>query len=125
MRHAASRRGFDVDIDSAGTGGWHAGDPPDKRMTAAAAKRGIDLSSQSARQVREDDFRAFDYIFAMDSQNLEDLEMIRPPNATASLQLFLGTDNVPDPYYGGIDGFEHVLDLVQRRVGQLLDEIGN
>ena len=124
MRHVANRRGIDIDVDSAGTGGWHAGDPPDGRMVSSAAARGIDLSAQKARKVEAGDFRRFNHIYAMDEQNLRDLEDIRPADATASLELFLGAGDVPDPYYGGIDGFEHVLDLVQRRVAQLLDGYG-
>lgn len=123
MRHAAAKQAIDIHVDSAGTGGWHIGDPPDKRMSAAASKRGIDLSGQRARQVCEDDFRAFTHIFAMDTQNLSDLRDVMPADATADLQLFLGREDVPDPYYGGVDGFEHVLDLVQRRVQRLLVEM--
>ena len=123
MRDAVQTRQLDVFVDSAGTGAWHAGDPPDTRMMAAAAERGIDLSAQRARKVRAEDFREFTHIYAMDQQNYADLQAIKPANATAQLQLFLGKGDVPDPYYGGADGFDHVLDLVQRRVRQLLDEL--
>lgn len=123
MRDAVETRGLDVFVDSAGTGAWHAGDPPDTRMMAAAAERGIDLSAQRARKVRTADFCEFTHIYAMDQQNFVDLQAIKPTNATAQLQLFLGKGDVPDPYYGGADGFDHVLDLVQYRVGQLLDQL--
>lgn len=112
---------MDLAVDSAGTGGWHAGDKPDARMSRVAAKRGFDLTGLRARQVRAEDFYAFDFIYAMDGQNLADLEDMRPDDATAQLALFLGNRDVPDPYYGGADGFDDVLDLVQRRVKVLLD----
>ena len=121
MRDAVRKAGIEMEVDSAGTGAWHTGDPPDARMTAAAAQRGIDLSEQSARQVNQEDFRRFTHIFAMDGSNLENLQAMQPTDATAELQLFLGEDDVPDPYYGGADGFEHVLDLVQSRTAILLD----
>ena len=103
-------------VDSAGTGAWHVGSAPDDRMTRAAAARGIDLSSLRARQVLADDFYRFDHIFAMDRQNYADLDELRPRDATARLHLFLQSDSVPDPYYGGDDGFEHVLDLIENRL---------
>ena len=108
MRSLADARGINLELDSAGTGGWHAGDPPDGRMTKAAALRGIDLSTQSARQVTPEDFHGFTHIYAMDAQNLADLRAIMPAGACAKLALFLGTGDVPDPYYGGPDGFEPV-----------------
>ncbi|MEM7459682.1 MAG: low molecular weight protein-tyrosine-phosphatase [Pseudomonadota bacterium] len=122
-RSLAAQRGLDWRIDSAGTGGWHVGDPPDARMVAAAAGRGIDLSPLRARQAEADDFLRFDHIFAMDENNLADLEQIRPPDAQASLNLFLPHDNVPDPYYGGPDGFERVLDLVSNRMETLFETL--
>ena len=123
MRHLAEGQGASLEIDSAGTGAWHAGDPPDARMMTAAAGRGIDLSSQRARKVLVSDFHAFTHIFAMDAQNLADLQAIMPADATAELALFLGRGDVPDPYYGGTDGFEHVLDLVENRCAQLLQDL--
>ena len=124
MAHLADARHVSLEIDSAGTGAWHASDPPDARMTAAAAARGIDLSHQKARQVRVEDFHAFTHIFAMDRQNLMDLRAIMPADASADLALFLREGaEVPDPYYGGADGFEHVLDLVEKRAGELLDQL--
>lgn len=122
-RSLAAQRGLDWRIDSAGTGGWHVGDPPDARMVAAAAGRGIDLSPLRARQAEADDFLRFDHVFAMDENNLADLEHIRPPDAHASLNLFLPHDNVPDPYYGGPDGFERVLDLVSNRMQTLFETL--
>lgn len=116
-------RGLDWHIDSAGTGGWHAGDPPDGRMVEAAARRGIDLSPLRARQAAATDFTRFDHVFAMDRSNLADLSAIRPSNAPASLDLFLGDADVPDPYYGEPDGFDHVLDLISARMETLFDQL--
>lgn len=105
-------------IDSAGTGGWHAGDLPDARMRAAALARGIDLSGQRARKLVEADFERFDLVLAMDASNLRHIEGLRPAGArarTARLLDYLPDQprrDVPDPYYGGEDGFELVLDLV-------------
>lgn len=108
-----------VGIDSAGTGGWHAGDPPDWRAIAHAANRGYDLSPLRARQVARADFERHDWILAMDRSNLRDLEGLKPPDYRGHLGLFLdlapsiGVREVPDPYDGGPDGFERVLDLVE------------
>ncbi len=115
-RAMVAQQGLDWRIDSAGTGAWHVGHPPDNRMISTAAARGIDLSGLRARQAEPDDFLRFDHIFAMDESNLADLEQIRPPEATAELSLFLANADVPDPYYGGDDGFERVLDLICERM---------
>ena len=117
-----------ISIDSAGTGGWHVGKTPDHRSCQAAARRGYDLSALRARQVAVDDFQRFDLILAMDHGNLERLQALRPANSRGELDLFLrryklGEDAVPDPYYGGEDGFEQVLDLIERASAALLDEI--
>jgi len=107
-------------IDSAGTGDWHVGAAPDKRAAAAASKRGYDLDKLRARQVTEEDFTRFGWIFAMDEDNLRRLETLRPAEYAGHLGLFLDlvpdadTREVPDPYYGGPKGFEHVLDLIER-----------
>ncbi|QDL92469.1 low molecular weight phosphotyrosine protein phosphatase [Paroceanicella profunda] len=107
-----------AEIDSAGIGGWHAGDPPDPRMCAAAAARGIDLSAQRARKVLPEDFARFDLILAMDADNLAALEALRPAGSAAELHRLLDLlpdqprRDVPDPYYGGASGFDTVLDLV-------------
>ncbi|MFV8817360.1 low molecular weight protein-tyrosine-phosphatase [Haliea sp. E17] len=118
-----------IEIDSCGTGDWHIGHPADRRAAAAAARRGYDLSHLRARQVIPADFDAFDYVLAMDAQNLADLEAMRPAHFDGVLSLFLdfaqqvAEREVPDPYYGGEDGFDHVLDLVENASAGLLREI--
>ena len=118
-----------VSVDSAGTGDWHVGDQPDRRAQAAAKARGYDLSMQRARQIKEMDFWDFDYVIAMDSQNHSDLSMMAPTNAQDRIRMFLsfapkeGVTDVPDPYYGGANGFDHVLDLVEAASLGLLQEI--
>ena len=106
-----------VEVDSAGTAGYHIGHPPDLRSQRAARARGVDLSGLRARQVVTDDFLLFDFILAMDRDNLESLEAMRPAQSRAQVRLFLeyapesGRLEVPDPYYGDSRGFEEVLDL--------------
>ncbi|WP_428426558.1 low molecular weight protein-tyrosine-phosphatase [Pararhizobium sp.] len=106
-----------VDVDSAGTGGWHTGDPPDRRSIAVARKHGIDIAGQRCRKVQAGDFEAFDLIFAMDRSNLANLRALAPPEAQHKLHLFLdytlGTArDVPDPYYEGPEGFETVYEML-------------
>ncbi|NJD08632.1 MAG: low molecular weight phosphotyrosine protein phosphatase [Methylococcaceae bacterium] len=106
-------------IDSAGTHDYHVGKPPDRRAQVAAAGRGVDLSRLRARQVRLVDFDTFDYILVMDRENFQDLTALFPAGDVARVGLFLdyapqlGLQEVPDPYYGGAQGFERVLDLVE------------
>jgi protein-tyrosine phosphatase len=108
---------LEVHIDSAGTAGYHIGEPPDPRSQRAALRRGIDISGLRARQVSRDDFASFDWILAMDRGNLRDLEAKCPAAARAKLRLLLdfapqtGRSEVPDPYDGGDADFELVLDL--------------
>ena len=117
-----------IDVDSAGTHAYHIGERPDKRATQAAAGRGIDLSRQRARRVETADFARFDYVLAMDSSNLEDLIAICPQQHRDKLQLFLefaedlSQREVPDPYYGGDQGFERVLDLIEMGARALLED---
>ena len=118
-----------IHIDSAGTGAWHSGDPPDLRAQAAAEGRGYDLSSQRARKVEISDFRHFDYIIAMDRQNYGDLSVLAPPDTRSRIKLFmtfapnLKVEDVPDPYYGEADGFDQVLDLIEAASRGLLQDI--
>lgn len=106
-------------FDSAGTHGYHVGEPPDPRSVEIAAKRGYDLSSLRARRVNDFDFVAFDYLLAMDRTHLDLLRSACPVQYRQKLGLFLDydegreEDEVPDPYYGGPQGFDHVLDLVE------------
>ncbi|MEO1513232.1 MAG: low molecular weight protein-tyrosine-phosphatase, partial [Planctomycetota bacterium] len=115
-------------LDSAGTGGWHEGDPPDVRMIRAAGRRGYDLSHQRARQVQFADFYEFDYLVAMDLRNQSDLLAMAPPNRECDIRLLLDFADTeeretPDPYYGGPDGFDHVLDLLEAGVTGFLDHL--
>jgi protein-tyrosine phosphatase len=120
IRHllTAEARDLAVEVDSAGTGDYHLGEPPDPRSQQAAKRRGIDLSGLSARQVSPRDFDDFDLILAMDRQNLRDLQAMKPAGSRAEVRLFLeyagvpGISEVPDPYMGDASGFERVLDLV-------------
>lgn len=105
-----------IDVDSAGTGDYHIGEPPDLRSQRAALARGVDLSGLRARQIEPADFSRFDLILAMDRENLRDLERRRPPGSKAVVKLFLeyagcAESEVPDPYMGTAADFEHVLDL--------------
>ncbi len=121
--------GMEFEIDSAGTHAYHVGEPPDPRATSAAFKRGIDISAQRARKVQPHDFERFDYILAMDPDNLAILEDMRSPQSPAELGLLLdycpklNSDTVPDPYYGGADGFEQVLDLLDTACRSFVDHV--
>ena len=130
LRHRVRAAGLDgrVHIDSAGTGDWHVGKSPDPRTCQSALQRGYDLSPLRARQVVAEDFHRFDLILAMDHDNLLRLKDIQPEKAGAELDLWLrryglGRGVVPDPYYGGADGFEQVLDLIEQASDALLAEI--
>jgi protein-tyrosine phosphatase len=131
LRRLASERapGLDLEIDSAGTHDYHVGEPPDARAIAAAARRGIDLRSLRAREVRGNDFTRFDLIVAMDRLNRDLLFERSPAEFRGRIRLFMefaGRDeieDVPDPYYGGPVGFERVLDLAEEAGAGLLDEI--
>ncbi len=118
-----------VVADSAGTGGYHVGDPPDERAIEAAARRDIDISKQRARRVAGDDFVSFDYLLAMDQDNLWQLRERCPAAQSPKLRLLMefaagnaGLE-VPDPYYGGNEGFERALDLIESAVDGVIREI--
>ncbi len=108
-----------IEVDSAGTYAYHVGKPPDQRAVAAALKRGYDLSRLRARRIDAKDFESFDYILAMDNENLRDLREMLTPSREHKVRLFMdfartpAHPEVPDPYYGGGSGFERVLDLVE------------
>lgn len=134
MRKLVRERGLEaeIELDSAGTGGWHAGEPPDARASAAARAHGIELEG-AARQVHEVDFEEFDLILAMDRSNLHALQRAAPDAQGQARVMLLrefdpssagsGDLDVPDPYYGGVDGFERVLGLVQAACAGLLDHV--
>lgn len=126
LRAKARDRRMQLYIESAGTGGWHVGDPPDARMIRAASRRGYDLSHQRARQVDFGDFYTFDFMLAMDLQNQTDLLSMGPPDRACDIRLFLDfaetkERETPDPYYGGPGGFERVLDLIEQGADGFLD----
>jgi protein-tyrosine phosphatase len=128
----SARRGepLQVHVDSAGTHGYHAGAAPDARARAAAARRGIEIGGLRARQVTVEDLDLFDLVVAMDEENLAALRGMADPDLHGKLRLLLdfapavpGSRSVPDPYYGGMSGFERVLDLVEQAMEGLVDEI--
>jgi low molecular weight protein-tyrosine phosphatase len=123
MRSLVAERGLDgdVQVDSAGTTGYHAGDRPDSRAVAAAARRGVAVSGR-ARQVTPADFAQFDLLVAMDEENRRDLLRLAPPGTRHKVRRLADVD-VPDPYYGGPRGFEDVLDVVEAGCSALLDEL--
>jgi protein-tyrosine phosphatase len=123
FRSLAEKAGLDLRIESAGLGDWHVGQPPDERAQHHAKGRGYDLSAQRARQVRLRDFDDFDLILAMDRGHLRALERMAPPKHRAKIRLFAADGDVPDPYYGGPEGFERVLDLVEAQCASLLAEL--
>ncbi len=129
MQHGLEGR---IDVDSAGTGAWHIGEPPDRRMRQTAARRGYSLDSLRARQLAAGDLETFDLILAMDRENLSD---IRRLDATgrhgAKIRLFREFDpdgeglDVPDPYWSGEDGFDEVLTMVERTAAVLIDHLSS
>jgi len=123
LRHLAKQAGVEVHVESAGTGDWHVGHPPDRRAQHHARGRGYDLSAQRARQVAPRDFEAFDLIVAMDRGHLAALQAQCPREHHAKLRLLVPGRDVPDPYYGGAEGFERVLDMVEAACAGLLREI--
>jgi len=129
FRSAVEERGLSGRflIDSAGTGAWHVGEPPDRRMVETALRHGVSLNGQSARQVERADLEAFDHIFVMDRDNLHDMLYLDENEIHGGkIRLFREVDpepgdyQVPDPYYGGGDGFERVYDIVERTSRELL-----
>lgn len=130
LRHKLAAAGLQelVSVDSAGTSDWHVGKPVDSRTRLAAQRRGYDLSALCGRQVSAADFAGFELIFAMDQNNLQHLQGLQPAAGIAQLDLFLRryglpTDEVPDPYYSGEEGFELVLDLLEQACDGLVAEL--
>jgi protein-tyrosine phosphatase len=112
-----------IQVESAGTHGYHVGNAPDERAQAHALQRGYDLSALRARQVRKRDFEEFDLIVAMDAGHLQILQDNCPPAHQAKLRQLIRGRDVPDPYYGGAEGFERVLDLLEAACLALLSEL--
>lgn len=123
------REGLDdvVEVDSAGTGPWHVGEPPDARAVRSAGLRGLDISGQRGRRITPEDCERFDYVLTMDEYNYRMVSGLCRGNAVVRPLLDFATDSsereVPDPYYGGSDGFEHVLDLIESASDGLLADI--
>ncbi|NLR99184.1 low molecular weight phosphotyrosine protein phosphatase [Rhizobium sp. P38BS-XIX] len=131
FRHLVTEAGrsAEFEIDSAGTGGWHQGQRPDRRSVAAAAGHGIDISSQRARRIEPADFSSFDLILAMDQDNLKNLRKSAPADALGRLHLFnaftLGSNrDIPDPYYGDREDFEAVYTMLLAGCSALLPKAG-
>ena len=126
---AAEAPELDIQVDSAGTSNYHPGAAPDSRSQAAARRRGYDLSSLRARQVRAGDFHDFELILAMDHDNLADLDRLAPASGRGKLALFMQFApgaralEVPDPYEGGPEGFEQVLDMIEAASRGLLQQL--
>ncbi|MDX1657424.1 MAG: low molecular weight protein-tyrosine-phosphatase [Nitriliruptorales bacterium] len=129
FREAADDAGLDVEVDSAGTGDWHIGEPPDRRMQSAALEDGLELRGR-ARQVEPADFERYDLLVAMDRENRRDLQRLAPDaEAADKIRLFreyqpdADAPDVPDPYYGGEDGFHEVVRIVRSAAKGLVDEL--
>ena len=131
FRHLVAARGATerFHIDSAGTGAWHVGEPPDSRAQEVVGSRGIDISAQRARRIELDDFERFDMLLAMDRSNQTVLQRLAPEPHRDKTKLLLSfapdckRKDVPDPYFGGADGFEHVLDLIESASAGLFEAL--
>ena len=123
LRHLARDVGIELHVESAGIGDWHVGQAPDERAQHHARSRGYDLSAQRARQVRKRDFEEFDLIVAMDRGHLQILQEHCPPQHHGKLRMLINGRDVPDPYHGGPEGFERVLDMVEAACLGLLSEL--
>lgn len=128
FRHKAKQHQLEMRIDSAGTMGYHTGSPPDERSQQVGEARGYDFSELACRRVRAEDFEIFDFIIAMDHENLKNLKEACPTPLHHKLHLFmafcdLDEEIVPDPYYGGKKGFEYVLDLIEHASEGLISHI--
>ncbi|KAF9566171.1 phosphotyrosine protein phosphatase [Agrocybe pediades] len=125
LKDIAQKRGIEIVVDSAGTAGYHVGEEPDERTVAVCKKHNVPIDSH-ARQVSTSDFVRFTHILASDESNLRNLERIKPSNATAEVHLwgsYLDNKPIPDPYYGGINGFEKVYEQCVRLSNAFLDEV--
>ncbi|MFN3876093.1 MAG: low molecular weight protein-tyrosine-phosphatase [Flavobacteriales bacterium] len=130
LRHLAQARGIAIATDSAGTGDYHVGEPPDRRAQAAMRRQGLDISDLRARQFVAEDYDRFDLLLAMDESNLLNMLRLAPTPAHARKARLimdyapeLGLREVPDPYYGGVEGFDLVHRMLHAACSNLLDEI--
>lgn len=130
LRYYSEKEGLYLNIDSAGTGGWHSGEAPDHRAVKKMQEKGIDISGLKARQFKLSDFSEFDHIFTMDNMNYRDLLLLaKNENHQSKVELILnrlnpGAQNeVPDPYYGGMEEFEHVFHLLEKACLQIIKDI--
>ncbi len=131
MRALVEDRGLaaQIEIDSAGIGGWHVGEPPDERSQETARRRGVEIGTQRARTVRPGDFEHFDLIIAMDGGHYRSLAGACPDGRHDRIRMFMdyapdyGIEDVPDPYYGAGDGFERVFDMIEAGAAAILAEI--
>jgi len=123
LRHLAEKMKIAVQVESAGTHDYHVGAPPDGRAQQHARNRGYEIGEQRARQLRRRDFEEFDLLVAMDRGHLEIMQHHCPPQHQGKLRMLVEGHDVPDPYYGGVEGFEQVLDMVEAACLGLLSEI--
>ncbi|NOQ73701.1 MAG: low molecular weight phosphotyrosine protein phosphatase [Crocinitomix sp.] len=130
LRHKAAAQGLDIQTDSAGTAAYHVGEAPDSRMILIANKNGIDISDLSARQFTKADYQNFDLIYAMDQSNYDNMiRLAISDEDRQKVRLILNEANpgsnaeVPDPYYGGDQGFQHVIDLLDVAVDKVIERI--
>ena len=122
MEHLAKENGLDWEIDSAGTGDWHIGSPPDKRSIAAAKNYDLDISTQCCRQFSVDDFDTFDRIFVMDKTNLQDvLSLAKKESDREKVRLLLNTEMVPDPYFED-DRFDEVYQMIEKGCRKIIEQ---
>lgn len=131
LRHELHKAGKTVEVDSAGTHGYHIGEQPDARGISTAARRGISMEGITARKVTTSDFEDFDLIIALDDGHYQILDKMKPDNSKASLKIFSdycsdnAPQNVPDPYYGSAEGFEEVLDILEEGVQRIIQSLGD
>lgn len=125
LRHKAQQGGWQVEVDSAGTGDWHAGEAPDHRALEYMQSQGIDISGLRARQITQQDFYDFDLILTMDAENYTNVLRIKPHDATAEIIMVMNLSEpgkniaVPDPYFGGREGFAKVYDMLDKALAEV------
>jgi len=131
LKDKVKKAGLSWEVDSAGIGDWHTGELPDQRSITTARRYGIDITDQRARQIRKEDLHNFDIILAMDDSNLRQIQLLakQVQNPTAQIEMILNYSNpgknqsVPDPYYGGIDGFEKVYKMLDEATEKMLERV--